>query len=156
MLLKASSLGVTRAERTIFKNASIEIDRGEVVGLIGPNGAGKTTLMRALLGLIPCKGHSSLLDYSIKERPKHAAWLPQQREIVWPVDVEMVVTLGRIPHAKSRKSVSAQDREVIEQALSDMNLLHMRTRKAADLSRRFRSRASNCHNEHIQRARSPR
>jgi len=34
---------------------SLEVSRGEAVGVIGPNGAGKTTLMRVISGLIPLR-----------------------------------------------------------------------------------------------------
>jgi len=32
---------------------SLDVSRGEAVGVIGPNGAGKTTLMRLISGIIP-------------------------------------------------------------------------------------------------------
>ena len=36
-----------------LKNASLEIAKGETLGLVGESGSGKTTLGRALLGLVP-------------------------------------------------------------------------------------------------------
>ena len=35
-------------EKTLFKNTSLQIDRGERVAIIGPNGCGKSTLMRLM------------------------------------------------------------------------------------------------------------
>ena len=47
--------------RTIIKNLSTTILRGDKVGIIGPNGAGKTTLLKILLGqLQPQSGKVSL------------------------------------------------------------------------------------------------
>ena len=39
-------------KRTIIKDLSFELKRGEVFGFLGPNGAGKTTTIRMLVGLI--------------------------------------------------------------------------------------------------------
>ncbi|MFG0258349.1 MAG: ribosomal protection-like ABC-F family protein [Phycisphaerales bacterium JB043] len=48
-------------QKTLFKDFSIQIGRGERWGIIGPNGAGKTTLVRTLLGeAAPDSGHTSL------------------------------------------------------------------------------------------------
>jgi len=38
------------------RGASVEVARGETVGLVGESGSGKTTLARAVLGLVPVAG----------------------------------------------------------------------------------------------------
>ncbi len=37
------------------RDVSLEIRKGEILGLVGENGAGKTTLMKVLFGQIPCE-----------------------------------------------------------------------------------------------------
>ncbi|HUC27686.1 MAG TPA: ATP-binding cassette domain-containing protein [Streptosporangiaceae bacterium] len=51
----AESVGVTCrfGSFTAVRDVSVQVRRGEIVGLLGANGAGKTTLIRMLLGLIP-------------------------------------------------------------------------------------------------------
>jgi branched-chain amino acid transport system ATP-binding protein len=46
----------------ILRGCSIEVARGELVGIIGPNGAGKSTLVKAVFGLVPVRSGSVHLD----------------------------------------------------------------------------------------------
>jgi len=48
---KAFGEGAQR--RTVVRDFSTTVLRGDKIGLIGPNGAGKTTLLRMILGLLP-------------------------------------------------------------------------------------------------------
>lgn len=57
IVFKGSNLTVGYPQKTVFKDAEIEIRRGEKVALIGRNGEGKTTLMRIINGeLEPISG----------------------------------------------------------------------------------------------------
>lgn len=132
--LTLTALSVKRGPRTVVSNATFAIGAGEVVGLIGPNGAGKTTLMRAALGLLPHTGRSSLAEMPVGARAKHAAWLPQAREIAWPMAVETLVTLGRVPHLSAGQKPSAADHDAVAHALTTMGLDSFRSRPATELS----------------------
>jgi len=43
-----NNLSKSYGQRTLFKNFSLTIDRGERIGLVGPNGAGKSTLFKLI------------------------------------------------------------------------------------------------------------
>ncbi|MBU2359622.1 MAG: ABC transporter ATP-binding protein [Alphaproteobacteria bacterium] len=133
-LLTLRSLGVTRRSRTVLRDIDLSVGAGEVVGLIGPNGAGKTTLMRAALGLIPATGYSSLAALSPRARGRAVAWLPQAREIAWPVDVATLVLLGRTPHLAAGQTPTAADRAAVDSAIDRMDLTAFRDRTATRLS----------------------
>lgn len=58
---KATELTVGYPQKIVFRNAEIEIRRGEKVALVGRNGEGKTTLMRVIMGqLEPIEGQARL------------------------------------------------------------------------------------------------
>jgi iron complex transport system ATP-binding protein len=127
-------LTVRRGPRTVVEHASLTLAAGEFVGLLGPNGAGKTSLMRAALGLLPATGASSLAALPPRERARQVAWLPQTREIAWPVSVETVVALGRIPWLPDLGALTPQDRAAVDTALDRMGLGPFRDRPATELS----------------------
>ena len=52
MVIEAENIGKSYAGRSIIRDFSIRIQRGDRIGIVGPNGAGKTTLLRLLTGEI--------------------------------------------------------------------------------------------------------
>lgn len=140
-LLELSALTVRRGGYPVVDAANIAVSRGEVVGLIGPNGAGKTTLMRGALGLLPSEGRSSLAELPPRARARAAAWLPQSREISWPVTVETLVALGRTPYLAGGRKLSAADRAAVALAIQKMDLGGLAGRTATELSGGEQARA---------------
>jgi branched-chain amino acid transport system ATP-binding protein len=51
-LLEVKNVTVSYDTAMVLDEASLMVEKGELVGLVGPNGAGKTTLLRAISGLI--------------------------------------------------------------------------------------------------------
>ncbi len=132
--LRIDNLSVTRSGRPVVDGISVVVEAGECIGLIGPNGAGKTTLMRGALGLLPHTGLSSLAGMPPIERAQVCAWMPQSRDIAWPVSVETLVALGRIPYLPKGKRLADQDQAAVASALETMELTGYRNRTATELS----------------------
>ncbi|WP_460274074.1 ABC transporter ATP-binding protein [Celeribacter sp. ULVN23_4] len=124
-VLSTHNLTVRRGNRITLDHASFTVAPGEFVGLIGPNGAGKSTLLRAALGLIEAEGESTLAKLSPAARAKAAAWLPQAREIAWPVSVAHLVSLAQNER---------QDAPEVITALERMDLMSFAERPATGLS----------------------
>jgi len=66
----------------ILQNISLEIRRGQKVGIIGKSGAGKSTLIDLILGLIkPIEGKilidDSNLEYNLRDWQKQIGYVPQ-------------------------------------------------------------------------------
>jgi iron complex transport system ATP-binding protein len=134
-------LTVRRGPATVVNDVTLSITPGELVGLIGPNGAGKTTLMRAALGLLPFDGFASLAALAPRDRSRQAAWLPQDRDIAWPVSVETLVALGRTPYLAAGRKLSTADKTAIARALTRMDLQALAQRTATELSGGEKARA---------------
>ena len=90
-------------------------ETGEVLALLGPNGGGKTTLLKTLLGLIDAKAGEvqldgkPLADYSIQERARVVAYVPQVHVGTFAFTVETVVLMGRTAHGNLFSRPSAHD-----------------------------------------------
>ena len=59
-MIKIEGLTKKYGTKPALNNVSLELPRGEIVGLFGENGAGKTTLMKSIFGFIPHKGTITL------------------------------------------------------------------------------------------------
>ena len=74
----------------ILNSCSLELRRGELIGIIGPHGAGKSTLLKALFGLLDIRdGQVTYKGDDISDRPAHElvergiGYVPQ-RDNVFP------------------------------------------------------------------------
>ncbi len=78
-----SHLAKRYGEIEALKDASLEVEAGEIFGLIGPDGAGKTTLMRIACALLaPDKGSASICDFDVvrqaNETKARVGYMPQR------------------------------------------------------------------------------
>ncbi|AWB33015.1 ABC transporter ATP-binding protein [Orrella marina] len=76
--------GVSGAKRRLFERLSIEIFKGQRIGIMGPSGAGKTTLIDLLAGLHRPVSGDLLVDGHVMDRTRIQSWqrcigyVPQQ------------------------------------------------------------------------------
>ncbi|MFQ5937871.1 MAG: ABC transporter ATP-binding protein, partial [Acidiferrobacterales bacterium] len=118
-----------------------------LVGLIGPNGSGKTTLLRVLLNLQSVvSGHVRLDDqdlHAINRRAiaRRVAYLPQGGDCHWPLTVERLVALGRLPHRAPWRALSHDDESAIARAMASADVEYLAQRVVTTLSGGERTRA---------------
>ncbi len=53
LVIEAENVSFSYGDKTIIRNFSTTIQRGDKIGIVGPNGSGKTTLLRLLMGELP-------------------------------------------------------------------------------------------------------
>ncbi len=95
MRLSSKNLYKKYGSRTVVKDVSLYVDRGEIVGLLGPNGAGKTTTFYMTVGFIkPNQGNVFLDEQDITKMPMYKraqlgiGYLPQEASVFRKLAVE--------------------------------------------------------------------
>ena len=147
--LVVEALSVTIGSRAILDGMGFSLSPGEIVGLIGPNGAGKSTALRAVLGLVPAMATkidmdgSDLRSLSPRERAKRIAYLPQARDVHWPISSYALVALGRTPHgdASAPSGQTAIMRALEQTDASEFTRRDVRTLSGGELARVLLARA---------------
>lgn len=141
-----SNLEACLGRRTVLRGIGAQFGPGSLVGVIGPNGAGKSTLARTILGLIPPSHGQALINCQPvtrmprREVARTIAYLPQGQTLHWPLTVDRLVALGRLPHLAPLSRITDADMASIEDALIRADVVHLRDRPANELSGGERAR----------------
>ena len=136
-MLEAIGLEKYFKRRAVVHNVSLQVDRGEIVGVLGPNGAGKTTLFQILAGLTyPVRGEVLMNGQSVTAIPLHRrariglSYLPQEPSVFRKMSVE-----DNIRAAVEMQIVNPDEQtDRVNTLLSEFNLLSLAKNKASTLS----------------------
>ena len=91
IVFKGTDLTVGYPGKIVFRDAQIEIKRGEKVALVGRNGEGKTTLMRVITGeLTPIEGEAKI-GHNVK-----TGYYAQNQEDILDGSITVFDTLDRV------------------------------------------------------------
>ena len=127
--LVIKNLRKSLSQKTIVRNVSLKVQRGQTIGLLGPNGAGKTTTFYMIMGLIqPDGGEISLDDNNISELSMHErarlgiGYLPQQPSIFRGLSVEDNI----MAILETKKNSIDQKQNKLEELLTEFSLTHLR------------------------------
>ncbi|MEI9992737.1 MAG: ATP-binding cassette domain-containing protein [Rhizomicrobium sp.] len=93
-VIDAKRISKSFGDKTVVRDVSVRIHRGERVGIVGPNGAGKTTLVNLLTGRLEPDSGNVKIGIAVK-----MARLDQTRTVLAPNDtLANVLTGGRGDH----------------------------------------------------------
>ena len=135
--LRVVNLRKSYKNRVIIRDVTLDLARGEVVGLLGPNGSGKTTSFYAIAGLIIPEAGQVIIDgQDVTGLPMYRrarlgiGYLPQEMSIFRGLSVE--------DNILAVLDISVKDghkrRERLEELLSDFSIEHLRRAPALALS----------------------
>ncbi len=137
MQLEAKNLVKTFKTRTVVKDVSLSVEKGEIVGLLGPNGAGKTTTFYMIVGLErPTFGEVYVSSINIADFPmnRRAAlgigYLPQEASIFRKLTVRenIMAILETTTLSKS------EQQKKFEQLIEEFHIDHVINAKGTELS----------------------
>ena len=129
MSISAKNLCWRAGKKTIVDNVSLEVAKGQTLGLLGPNGSGKSSLLRILAGLRRPDDGSVMLDgrdvatLRKKALAQRVAFVEQHAATEANIRVRDVVKLGRIPHHSPFSPWSHSDDEIVTAALERVGML---------------------------------
>jgi len=135
--LRVKHLRKSYRKKTVIRDFSMGLDRGEVVALLGPNGSGKTTTFYTIAGLVSPEGGSVMIDgQDVTSLPMYRraqlgiGYLPQETSIFRGLSVEdNIAAILDITEDDRHKR-----RERLEELLSEFSIEHLRRAPALALS----------------------
>jgi iron complex transport system ATP-binding protein len=146
-MIKATNLVKKYGNRKVLSGVHTQIREGEILGILGPNGSGKSTLIRLLSGLEqPDQGEIWLDEvplsrFSIKERAKRIAVVPQEGAETLSISVEEYVLMGREPYQRWWPWYQANDWMIADRWIRQLDVHPFRNQPLYCLSGGERQRA---------------
>ncbi|UXI03185.1 ATP-binding cassette domain-containing protein [Photobacterium sp. TY1-4] len=134
-------------ERTILHPTSLSFAEGQVTTLLGHNGSGKSTLIKLLSRQqAPSQGQVLLQSQPVgalnaREFALKVAYLPQHPPLTDGVTVRELVRFGRYPWKGALGRYSAEDEQLVDDAIERVGLVKFANRFVSTLSGGERQRA---------------
>lgn len=133
--------------KTVATGINATINGGELTCLIGANGTGKSTLLRTLSAFLPKLGGTITINgkeissFTNKQLAKTIGVVLTGRPDVQNITVTELVGLGRSPYTGFWGTLNANDKAVVQQALTMTGISHLAERMVQTLSDGERQKA---------------
>jgi lipopolysaccharide export system ATP-binding protein len=136
-LLQVEAVSKVYGKRKVVDQVSLQVNRGEVVGLLGRNGAGKTTTFRMVIGIVKPNGGRIVFRGDVvtrmpiyKRSRKGIGFLPQEKSVFQRLTVEE----NLLAVLETRKDVAGDRRARAQEMLAEYGLTKVSSQKAYTLS----------------------
>ncbi|MCI0507016.1 MAG: ABC transporter ATP-binding protein [Gammaproteobacteria bacterium] len=121
----------------VLDHVSLNIAKGEFLGIVGPNGGGKSTLLKLVLGLLePESGAISVLGKSPRRGRSAIGYVPQYAafERSFPITVQDAVLLGLMGKSRRIFGYANADYQSVRNALKETEIGDLKDRLLNTLS----------------------
>ncbi len=140
-MIEVFNLSKHFGSKSVVKDLSFTVKKGEVLGFLGPNGAGKSTTMRMVTGFIsPSSGDAKICDVSVVDHPKqaksHIGYLPESA----PLYDDMTVCDFLKFCAEMRGLKGAAGKEAVGKSIETCFLENVARQSIGTLSKGYRHR----------------
>jgi ABC-type cobalamin/Fe3+-siderophores transport system ATPase subunit len=133
---------VSYREDVALQGVSLEVNRGEFIGIIGPNGAGKTTLLTVINGMGKLiSGQAIVLGLSVNQRNgtrlrRQIGYIAQAElyDPRLPINVRETVMTGRYGRLGLLHRPSKTDWKHVDRILDSVGIGHLSQRPIGHLS----------------------
>ena len=139
-MIEISKLCYAYEDAPVLRDLELSLPGEGFTVLVGPNGAGKSTLIYLLLGFLSPRageirlGGRPLHSYKRQELARMIAYVPQESVFQFDYPVRDIVLMGRYPYLGLTQNWSAQDREVVDKVLGQLQMEHLAERFYSQLS----------------------
>ena len=128
---------------TAIRDLTLEVERGEILGLLGPNGSGKTTLLRMMTGyLSPTTGSLTVAGHDTVRDPlaarRHIGYVPESVPLYTHMRVREYVGFMARLHGVPRPAVG----EALARVSERLDLGGVLSMPIRTLSRGYRQRVA--------------
>jgi len=139
--LSARNLSRRFGNQEVIHDVTLELRRGEVLGLLGHNGAGKSTTLQMLTGcLLPDSGKIEICGIDLRQKPTlakaHIGYLPETPPLYRELCVDDYLTFA----ARLRGIQPAAAPEALAQTVQRCGLSSVRKKIISTLSKGYQQR----------------
>lgn len=120
--ISTNNLTIGYDQKVVQRDLSFSLCQGEMVCMLGPNGCGKSTLLRTLAGLQPAIGGTFEIQNTKSNIQNSTALVLTERLSLENTTIHDVVAMGRYPYTSFLGGLSAEDEQVVSQALANVGL----------------------------------
>ena len=134
-VVEMTDVSVKFNNQPVLTSINLNIRANDFLAIIGPNGGGKSTLLKVILGLLKAdQGQVTVFGNQPGDPHNPIGYLPQHVSFDpdFPINVHDTVLSGRY-HGFFR-GYSDEDRDMVEKALDEVDMLNLQDRQMSRLS----------------------